>query len=112
MKMKKDYERSIHTSDDYGSLEDEIKEGWEVESIEVVPKTEGFIFHITRLVKVYHLIREITPVKIKLNLDLTFNVPKWKVDKKAVDVYSDLPDLQDMAKADLMKRGLFKEEDD
>ena len=85
------YEREIITEEDFccdSKLSDRLKVGWEIEKTEIVKKEEKFFFNKTeKLVKVHHLIRDITPTKIGFKLNLTATVPKWEINNKLLDGY-------------------------
>lgn len=84
--MKEKYEYDIikiRESYQEWQLDSKKKEGWEVYKTEVIKEKDEVLFRKSETtIKVYHIRRNITPIKIKVNT--TIEVPKWAYDKKEV----------------------------
>lgn len=76
--MKEEYETKVFVDE---SVDDD--EGWEIVD-EKVEKIKSGIFS-ERLITVTKVRRKITPVKLRLNLNIT--LPKWRTEKKELSTY-------------------------
>jgi hypothetical protein len=100
------YEREV-IDDQYGhDLEWRRKDGWVVERTEVA-KVENKLFPWSKptikLVHVYHIIRDITPTKV--HMDVT--VPKWGIEDGKLNAWECMNQINEI----LAKRNLIKGED-
>ena len=83
--MKLQFERKIVTEGDYHPpLEEYLSRGWEIEKETTQILEDSFLFwKKQRVVKVWCIIREITPVTAIIKIPIT--APKWKVLKGEVN---------------------------
>lgn len=102
--MKEQYEYDVVTSEDYyRKLKDKQKDGFEVYKTEVKTKEEKcFGFKSQKEIKVWHIRRNITPIKIKINTII--DVPKYCYDMKQVGGIQILGSMNDY----MRKKGLLQ----
>lgn len=102
--MKIKYEYEVVTSKNYYTKLDDMKrEGWEVYKTEIkIEKTKTLCFSSSTEIIVWHIRRDITPVKIKINT--TINIPKYCYDSKNVNGFVLWRGLEDY----IRMRGLLK----
>jgi hypothetical protein len=79
------------------------RDGWEVYKTEVNSSPYSFLWMKgVTTVKTYHIRRDITPVKV--SVDVSIDIPRWKVKNKEVTGYS----FNDAIQMILRQRGIGK----